>query len=217
MDNTFSYSALSVMGERIDTHQWVTGEIQVERYGYARPYFVCVQQGREIARLEWLRTGGRYSAENGQYWFDIDVAHNGRSAVLKDRLSRLSKLAVKRTRNPNRPVMVLSLSDADQFVVRIRFSPGDPSAFSLHVRKKYYRNELFSIHVNGASRRRRGHDEARTTATIVVNPLMKWEQKHFHQLVALVLGHLVFLGAHDRFRFDFRRNRFLRLLKARGV
>src|SRR5262245_4113251 len=114
MDNKHSRFALSMMGERPEFHEWVAGEIQVERYGHKNPCFLFRQNDLVLARLEWPRSrGGKYEANDGRIRLDLSVSQMGRLLVAKDELSRMSKLHVKRTLLPRRAKMMICLSDAD--------------------------------------------------------------------------------------------------------
>lgn len=210
MDNKHSRFALSMMGERPEFHDWVAGEIVVERVGRKNPVFLLRQNDLILAKLEWPRLRfGKYEAADGRIRLDLSVSQMGRLLVAKDEMSRMSKLNVKRTSLPRRAKMVICLSDADCFMVQQRVDGANRQNFSLHVSKAHYVSELFKIEfVRSELQKNQRESASRVVARITINRVMRWEARHFHHLMALLVGRVVFVGGHDQFKFDTRRNNY---------
>lgn len=208
METKHSRYVLTMMGERPERYDWTTGEIQVERYGQSKPYFLFRQNDQVLARLEWPGARrGRYVATDGSVRLDLAVTHMGSRLVAKDELSRISKLHVKRVSSHHRAKMVIFLANSDRFFIQQRVDRANPRHVSLHITKEYYVSELFDIQfVDLPSRNHLTSSGSRTIAKICINRVMRWEARHFHHLIALMVGHIVFIGGHDHFKFNKRHN-----------
>lgn len=211
MINKQSRLAISMMGERPEKYDWVTGEILVERYGQSHPHFLLKQNDRVLAKIDWpFARRGNYTSTDGSVDLDLVVSQMGRTLVAKDLMSHMSTLHVKRTMNRKHSKLMICLSDSDCFLIKPQIDRTKPWRFSLHITKQFYSSELFDIEIltsQEKARRRRRHD-ARVVAKIFINPIMRWEGRHFHHLMALVVGRIIFIGKHDKFHFDSVHNHY---------
>lgn len=210
MDTMLSRPALSMMGERPELHEWTAGEIIVERHGMRTPTFLFRQRDRTLATLKWPRPRrGAYVAEYENVRLDLSVLRMGYTMVAKDQQSRLSKLIVNHRRNHHRARMFISL-DAGRFFVAQRREKSDPRNFSLHVTKEFYDRELIEIRFQAPRPGHRHRRHAHRLVTIRIHPGMRWEATYFHHILAMLTGCVVFVGGHDRFRFERKKNKYVK-------
>lgn len=209
--NAYASSAFGVSGESPEYHEWKTGDITVERFGAREPTFIFRQEDRVIARLTWPRSRqGRYRAEHEPTELYLTVERMGYTMVATDLMTRRSKLFVTNRRNPKRARMTIDLEDSRYFVTRRNGKGKDERDFSLHIRREFYQSELIEVRFDAADiTRQRTRGAARRLVTIRIHPVMRWEAAHFHHLLALIVGCVVFVGGHDRFRFDRKHNKYV--------
>ncbi len=199
---------------RLDFHEWKTGTIIVERTGIRRPLFALRQADQVLAHLVWQRRrAGRYVALADGLTLDVSVARMGYELTIRDDTQGLSRLRINRRRNPHRARMTIELP-AGRFFVRLRRDNRRPGDFSLHVRREFYKHDLLEVQFERAYLNTHHASLSRRLLTIQVHPVMRWEAVHFHHLVALLVGCIVFVGGHDQFRFDPRVNPYM--VKRRG-
>lgn len=209
--NAYASSAFGVSGESPEYHEWKTGDITVERFGAREPTFIFRQGDRIIARLTWPRPRqGRYRAEHESTELYLTVERMGYTMVATDLMTRRSKLIVNNRRNPKRARMTIDLDDSRYFVTRRNGKGKDERDFSLHIRREFYKSELIEVRFDAADiTRQRTRGAARRLVTIRIHPVMRWEAAHFHHLLALIVGCVVFVGGHDRFKFDRKNNKYV--------
>ena len=119
MINKQSRLAISMMGERPEKYDWVTGEILVERYGQSHPHFLLKQNDRVLAKIDWpFARRGNYTSTDGSVDLDLVVSQMGRTLVAKDLMSHMSTLHVKRTMNRKHSKLMICLSDSDCFLIK---------------------------------------------------------------------------------------------------
>ncbi len=187
---------------RPDFHEWKAGVIIVERTGVRRPLFTLRQADRVLARLVWRRRrAGRYVALAEGLTLDLSVGRMGYELTIRDDTQGLSRLRINRRRNPHRARMTIELPSG-RFLVSLRRDGRQPGDFSLHARREFYRQDLLEVRFERAQLNARHASPSRRLLTIQVHPVMRWEAAHFHHLVALLVGCVVFVGGHDQFRFD---------------
>jgi hypothetical protein len=209
-----AFSASTPHEPRLDFHEWKTGTIIVERTGIRRPLFALRQAGQVLAHLVWQRRrAGRYVALADGLTLDVSVARMGYELTIRDDTQGLSRLRINRRRNPHRARMTIELP-AGRFFVRLRRDKRQPGDFSLHVRREFYKQDLLEVQFERAHLNAHHASLSRRLLTIQVYPVMRWEAVHFHHLVALLVGCIVFVGGHDQFRFDPRVNPYM--VKRRG-
>ncbi|MFQ3638778.1 MAG: hypothetical protein SNJ62_02040, partial [Chloracidobacterium sp.] len=194
---------------RLDFHEWKTGTIIVERTGTRRPLFSLRQADQILAHLTWRRRrAGRYVALADGLTLDVTVGRMGYELTIRDDTQGLSRLRINRRRNPHRARMTIELP-AGRFLVTLRRDGRQPGDFSLHVRREFYKQDLLELQFERAYLNTHHASPSRRLLTIQVHPVMRWEAVHFHHLVALLVGCVVFVGGHDQFRFDPRVNPYM--------
>jgi|GEM_PF-1747745 hypothetical protein len=194
---------------RLDFHEWKAGTIIVERRGIRRPVFVLRQGDHVLAHLVWQRRrAGQYVAPADGLTLDVSVGRMGYEITVRDGSQGLSRLRVNRRRNPHRARMTIELP-AGRFFVRLQRDQYRPGDFSLHVWREFYKRDLLEVQFERAQLNTHHASLSRRLLTIQVYPLMRWEAVHFHYLVALLVGCVVFVGGHDQFRFDPRVNPYM--------
>ncbi|MGQ9897340.1 MAG: hypothetical protein ACUVR8_07295 [Acidobacteriota bacterium] len=208
------FSASTPHEPQLDFREWKTGTIIVERTGIRRPLFTLRQSAHVLAHLVWQqRRAGRYVALADGLTLDLRVARMGYELTIRDDTQGLSRLRVNHRHNPHRPRMTIELP-AGRFLVRLRRDHRRPGDFSLHVRREFYKHDLLEVQFERAYLNAHRASLSRRLLTIQVYPVMRWEAVHFHHLVALLVGCIVFVGGHDQFRFDPQVNPYM--VKRRG-
>ncbi len=195
-------SASTLHEPQLDFHEWKTGVIVVDRTGIRRPVFTLRQSDKVLAHLVWRqRRAGRYVAVADGLALDLSVGRMGYEMTVRDGTQGLSRLRINRRRNPHRARMTIELP-AGRFLVRLRRDGRQPGDFSLYVRREFYKHDLLEVRFERAQLNTHHGSPSRRLLTIQVYPIMRWEAVHFHHLVALLVGCVVFVGGHDQFRFD---------------
>jgi hypothetical protein len=165
------------------------GEVVVRREGHSRARHVFMMNGRTIARLRWR--GMRravYEAEGKR--FDIQVG------ALDKRISIISEdggesVLIERSRaNPNREDMRVEMAESDNFCLMRSLDSRFRSEASFTVHKEFYTSTLLVF--NFDTRRR-----TQTTARISVKPVMKWEARFIHRLLALIVCRIILERRHS--------------------
>jgi hypothetical protein len=159
------------------------GEIIVRREGLSRARHLFTVNGRTIARLRWR--GHRravYEAEGLR--FEINVNALGkRISIISDDGSE-SALVERSRANPNREELRGEMAEGDNFLLMRSFDSRLRSEASFIIRKQFYTSTLLVFHYD--MRRR-----TQTTARIEVKPVMKWEARHIHRLIALTVCRII--------------------------
>lgn len=185
-----------VMGAEFVESDWHKGEIIVERYGLLHPKYRFIHKDKEIAALDWRRKRlGCYEAKDIR--LVLQVGQMGRSISAKDDASQLSYLAIKRSLDPRRAKMLINLTNNDTFIVSQKQL--SPTEFSLEVSKKHYVTTIIEFRFALELHR------TRVATKIEVSSIMRWEAKHFHHLVALVMARIVFLQEQLRHNSEIRK------------
>lgn len=170
-------SLVAVAGEAFERDFMGAGEVIVQRVGNSRVRHVFTINGRTIARLRWH--GSRravYEAEGGRWYISVG-ALDKRISITSD--EGCESLLVERSRsNPNKEEMRAEMAEGDNFCVMRSWDSRLRAEVSFVVQKQFYASRLLVFHFN--MRRR-----TQTTARIVINPVMKWESRFMHRLMAL--------------------------------
>jgi hypothetical protein len=174
---------IAAAGEVFERDFMGAGEVIVERVGQSRVRHVFTVNGRRIARLRWhgLRRA-EYEAE-GQKWYI-------RVGVLGKRISIISEeggesFLVERSRaNPNKEGLRIEMAEGDNFCLNRTWDSRLRSDASLIVSKEFYCSKLLVFRFNMRHR-------TQTTARVVVNPVMKWESRFVHRLLALTICRII--------------------------
>ena len=176
-------SLIAMAGEVFERDFMGAGEVIVQRVGHSRVQHVFTVNGHTIARLRWrgLRRAV-YEAEDARW--DINVG------ALDKRISIISgdgceSFLVERSRaNPNKEELRAEMAEGDDFCVKRSWDSRLRAEASFIVHKQFYASRLLVFHFN--MRRR-----TQTTARIVVTPVMKWESRFMHRLLALVVCRII--------------------------
>jgi len=176
-------SLIAVAGEVFERDFMGAGEVIVQRVGHSRVQHVFTVNGRTIARLRWrsLRRAV-YEADDARW--DITVgALDKRISIISDDGSE--SFLVERSRaNPNKEELRGEMAEGDNFCLMRACDSRFRAEASFIVHKQFYASRLLVFHFD--MRRR-----TQTTARIVVNPVMKWESKFMHRLLALVVCRII--------------------------
>ena len=159
------------------------GEIVVRREGHSRARHLFISNGRTIARLRWqgLRRA-IYEADGCR--FDINVSALGRRIAIVTEEGSESFLLERARANPHREGVRIEMAENDNFRL-IRSSDSRlRSEASLSVHKEFYTSTLLVFRFD--VRRR-----TQTTARIEVKPVMKWEARFTHRLLALTVSRII--------------------------
>ncbi|HEY6330365.1 MAG TPA: hypothetical protein VI756_13600 [Blastocatellia bacterium] len=153
------------------------GEVTVRREGYSRLRHVLLLNGQPLGRLRWY--GMRRAVyEAGDLRYEINVE------VLRRRISIISNhgsesALIERSRaNPRREDLRAEMAEGDNFCFIRSWGSRFKSEASLTVHKEFYTSTLMVFHYDTAHR-------TQTTVKIAVKPVMKWEAKFAHRLLAL--------------------------------
>jgi len=179
----------AVAGEAFERDFMGAGEVLVRREGHSRARHIFTINGRTIARLRWR--GMRravYEAEGMR--LDINVGS------LDKRISVISEdgsesFLVERSRaNPNREEMRVEMAEYDNFCLMRSWGSRFRSEESFAVHKEFYASTLLVFHFE--TRRR-----TQTTARIEIRPVMKWEARFIHRLLALIVCRIILERRHS--------------------
>ncbi|MEK6323835.1 MAG: hypothetical protein AABN33_19500 [Acidobacteriota bacterium] len=170
-------SLIAMAGEVFERDFMGAGEVIVQRLGHSRVQHVFTVNGRTIARLRWRGLRRAVYEAEGARW-DINVG------ALDKRISIISEdggesFLVERSRaNPNKEELRAEMAEGDNFCVMRSWDSRLRAEASFVVHKQFYCSSLLVFHFN--MRRR-----TQTTARIVITPVMKWETRFMHRLLAL--------------------------------
>jgi hypothetical protein len=176
-------SLIAVAGEVFERDFMGAGEVIVQRVGHSRVQHVFSVNGCTIARLRWrgLRRAV-YEAEDARW--DINVgALDKRISIISDDGGE-SFLFERSRANPNKEELRAEMAEGDDFCVIRSCDSRLRSEASFIVHKQFYASRLLVFHFN--MRRR-----TQTTARIVINPVMKWESRFMHRLLALIVCRII--------------------------
>jgi hypothetical protein len=176
-------------GEAFERDFMGQSEIIVRREGLSRARHLFTVNGRTIARLRWR--GHRravYEADGSR--FDINVNALGkRISIISDDGSE-SSLVERSRANPNREELRGEMAEGDNFFLMRSFDSRLRSEASFVIHKQFYNSTLLVFHFD--TRRR-----TQTTARIEVKPMMKWEARFIHRLIALTVCRIILERRHS--------------------
>jgi hypothetical protein len=176
-------------GEAFEREFMGEGEIIVRREGLSRARHFFTVNGRTIARLRW-RGQRRAVYETEGLRFDINVNPLGKRISIVSEDGSESFLVERSRANPNREELRGEMAEGDNFflmrspVNRLR----SDASFTVH--KQFYTSTLLVFHFN--MRRR-----TQTTVRIEVKPVMKWEARFMHRLLALTVCRIILERRHS--------------------
>jgi hypothetical protein len=170
-------SLIAVAGEVFERDFMGAGEVIVLRVGHSRVQHVFTVNGRTIARLRWRGLRRAVYEADGTRW-DLNVsALDKRISIISDDGSE--SFLVERSRaNPNKEELRAEMAEGDNFCVRRSCDSRLRAEASFVVHKQFYSSRLLVFHFN--MRRR-----TQTTTRVVITPVMKWEARFMHRLLAL--------------------------------
>jgi len=179
----------AVAGEAFEHEFMGASEIIVRREGHSQARHLFMVGGRTIARLQW-RGLRRAVYEADGMRFDISVgALDKRIAIIAEDGSE--SFLVERSRaNPHRAGLRAEMAEGDNFrLLRVRKS-SLRSEYSFAINKPFYASTLMVFRFNITRR-------TQTTATVEIKPVMKWESRFVHRLLALVVCRIILERRHS--------------------
>ena len=182
-------SLIAAAGEVFERDFMGAGEVIVQRVGHSRVQHVFTVNGRPIARLRWRGLRRAVYEAEGRRW-DINVG------ALEKRISIITEegsesFLVERSRaNPNKEELRVEMAEGDNFCLMRSWDSRLRAEASFVVHKEFYCSQLLVFHFN--MRRR-----TQTTARVVVNPVMKWESRFMHRLLAVIVCRIILERRHS--------------------
>jgi len=165
------------------------GEVIVRREGYSRSRHVLLFNGQPLAKLRWY--GMRravYEAEGVKYDVDVRALQRKISIVSRD---GSESFLVKRSRaNPRREDLRAEMAEGDNFCFIRSWRSRLKSEASLTVHKEFYTSTLLVFNYEAERR-------TQTTVRIAVKPVMKWEARFVHRLLALGVCRIILERRHS--------------------
>jgi hypothetical protein len=176
-------------GEAFDRDFMGGGEIVVRREGFSRARHLFTINDRTIARLRW-RGMRRAVYEIDGTRFEINVsALDKRISVISDDGSESFLIERSRT-NPHREDLRVEMAEGDDFCVVKSWDSRFRSESSYSIHKEFYTSTLLVFRFE--TRRR-----TQTTVRIEVKPVMKWEARFIHRLLALTVCRIILERRHS--------------------
>ncbi len=176
-------SSNAVAGEAFERDFIGSGEVIVRRVGQSRAQHIFTVNGRTVARLRWrgLRRAF-YEAEDARW--DINVgALDKRISIISDDGSE--SFLIERSRaNPNKENLRVEMAEGDNFCLMRSWDSRLRADASFAINKQFYVSKLLVFHFNMRQR-------TQTTARVVINPVMKWESRFLHRLLALIVCRII--------------------------
>jgi hypothetical protein len=179
----------AVAGEAFERDFMGPGEVIVQREGHGRARHIFTVNGRTIARLSWYgMRRATYETEGCRFYINVGKLDKRISITSED---GSESFLVERSRaNPNREEMRIEMAETDNFCLMRTCSSRLRSEESLVVHKEFYNSTLLVFHF---STRRR----TQTTARIEIRPVMKWESRFIHRLLALIVCRIILERRHS--------------------
>lgn len=159
------------------------GRITVDRYGRRRPEYRLMCDGELLATLLWCGPRRlRYTVFRSEDSMDLIVGPRKRRIHAIERNGRTSRIIINSNKNLARHDISLQTYDgANFFVLRQCADRWGTVRFEVH--KQFYPHNLLVF--------RYDERDAAAPIQIDVERLMRWEIKHFHRMIALVLSRIV--------------------------
>src|SRR5215216_2344829 len=176
-------------GEAFERDFMGRGEIIVRREGHSRARHIFTFNDRIIARLRWR--GHRravYEVEGER--FDINVNALGKRISIISYDGSESSLVERSRANPNREDLRGEMAEGDNFFLKRTLDSRLRSEASFVVQKQFYTSTLLVFHFDMRHR-------TQTTARIEVKPVMKWEARFIHRLLALTVCRIILERRHS--------------------
>ena len=176
-------SLIAAAGEVFERDFMGAGEVVVERVGHSRVQHVFTVNGRAIARLRWHGLRRAAYEVDGQKW-DIKVGVLGKRISIISEEGGESFLVARSRANPNKEGLRIEMAEGDNFCLKRSWESRLRADASLVINKEFYCSKLLVFHFNMRHR-------TQTTARVLVNPVMKWEARFIHRLLALTVCRII--------------------------
>jgi hypothetical protein len=164
-------------------------EIVVRREGHSRARHLFTANGRTIARLRWRgQRRAVYEAEGIRFFINVGALDKKIGLTSED---GYESFLVERSRaNPHRAGLRVEMAEGDNFrLLRSRQSKLR-SEYSFAINKPFYASTLMLFRFDT-------HHRTQTTARIELKPVMKWEARFTHRLLALVVCRIILERRHS--------------------
>src|SRR6185295_16317466 len=180
---------IAVAGEAFERDFMGAGEVIVRRVGQSRARHVLTSNGVTVARLRWRGLRRAVYEADGTKW-EINVgALDKRIAIVAEDGSE--SFLVERSRaNPNKEELRIEMAEGDNFCLKRSWDGRFRGEASFVVSKQFYCSRLLVFHFN--MRRR-----TQTTARVVLYPVLKWESRFVHRLLALSVCRIILERRHS--------------------
>lgn len=182
-------SSIAIAGEVFERDFMGAGEVIVQRVGNSRVRHVFLLNGQAIAKLRWRGLRRAVYEIEGTRWHINVGALEKRIAIVSDDGSE-SFLVVRSRANPNKSRLRVEMAEGDNFLLMRSWKSRRRAEASLAVHKEFYSSTLLVFHFNMRHR-------TQTTARIDVKPVMKWEARFIHRLLALVACRIILERRHS--------------------
>ena len=173
----------AVAGEVFERDFIGSGEVIVQRVGQSRAQHIFTVNGRTVARLRWR--GSRraiYEAEDARWDINVGALDKCISIISDD--GSESSLVERSRANPNKETLRIEMAEGDNFCLMRSWDSRLRADASFVVNKQFYVSKLLVFHFNMRQR-------TQTTARVVINPVMKWEARFLHRLLALIVCRII--------------------------
>jgi hypothetical protein len=176
-------------GEQFERDFMGAGEVIVHREGHSRARHVFTVNGRTIARLKWR--GMRravYEAEGLRFFINVGALQ--RKICLASEDGGESWLVLRSRANPRIEELRAEMAEGDNFCLLRGWDSRFRGLASLTVQKQFYASTLLVFHFDLGRR-------TQTTARVEVRPVMRWESKFVHRLLALGVCRIILERRHS--------------------
>lgn len=176
-------SLSAAAGEAFERDFLGSGEVIVQRVGQSRAQHTFTVNGRTVARLKWRGLRRAIYEVEGTKWYLNVGALDKRVSITSDDGSE--SFLIERSRaNPNKEVLRIEMAEGDNFCLKRSCDSRLRAEASFVVNKQFYVSRLLVFHFNM-------HQRTQTTARVVINPVMKWEARFLHRLLALIVCRII--------------------------
>ena len=182
-------SSIAIAGEVFEHDFMGAGEVIVQRVGNSRVRHDFLVNGQAIARLRWRGLRRAVYEGEGTRW-DINVGALDKRIVIISDDGGESFLIERSRANPNKSRLRVEMAEGDNFCLTRSWNSRRRAEASLAVHKEFYTSTLLVFSFNMRQR-------TQTTARIVVNPVMKWEARFMHRLLALIACRIILERRHS--------------------
>jgi hypothetical protein len=176
-------------GETPEAEFFGEGEVTVRREGYSHSRHILLLNGKPLAKLRWY--GMRRAVyESDGLKYEISVGALQRRICVISQDGSESVLIERSRANPRREDLRAEMAEGDNFCFVRSWSSRFKSQASLTVHKDFYTSTLLVFRYDTERR-------TQTTVRIGVNPVMKWEAKFAHRLLALGVCRIILERRHS--------------------